>query len=298
MTVVTKTQLENASLDAESLAEFVNDPPGWVTTRTGETYKNLAKLNADFNADLIINDSIIGLTMSPNPLSGSVTVDVSPGTCRDKTGLVPFDLNTQLSKNLNGVWAYGSGMGGLDEGASAAGTWYNFFLIYNPTSDLLDGLFSTSFNNPKLPAGFTLSRYLGSVKTDPTLNDIRPFINIGEWFWFKAFEQSHSGAANGVPAYRTIAVPRGAKTKAHIRVECNGANDSWLSFRDPDRGDYANSPENAKTFRKNSASAFYIEEFVIDTDNLARIFTGSTNTASEIISIQTNGWAIDRSIYR
>ena len=52
MAVISKTDLENAKLDADDLASFVSDTAGNVTPRTGGTYPNIRQLVANFNAVL------------------------------------------------------------------------------------------------------------------------------------------------------------------------------------------------------------------------------------------------------
>ena len=52
MAVISKTDLENAKLDADDLASFVSDTAGTVTPRTGSTYPNIRQLVANFDAVL------------------------------------------------------------------------------------------------------------------------------------------------------------------------------------------------------------------------------------------------------
>lgn len=52
MAVISKTDLENAKLDADDLALFISDTAGTVAPRTGGTYPNIRQLVADFDAVL------------------------------------------------------------------------------------------------------------------------------------------------------------------------------------------------------------------------------------------------------
>lgn len=56
-----------------------------------------------------------------------------------------------------------SGANGLDTGSPATETWYAIYLIKNPFTGTVAGLFSTNFTTPTLPAGYTLYRRVGAV---------------------------------------------------------------------------------------------------------------------------------------
>ena len=60
----------------------------------------------------------------------------------------------------------GSGANGLDTGTSSASTWYNVFVIYNPVTATVAGLFSLSATAPTLPSGYTFFARVGVVRTD------------------------------------------------------------------------------------------------------------------------------------
>ena len=56
-----------------------------------------------------------------------------------------------------------SGANGLDTGAEGASTWYHIWCIYNPATNTLAGLLSTSATSPTLPSGYTYTRLVGAV---------------------------------------------------------------------------------------------------------------------------------------
>lgn len=56
-----------------------------------------------------------------------------------------------------------AGANGLDTGSPAGETWYAIYLIKNPFTGNVAGLFSTNFTTPTLPAGYTLYRRIGAV---------------------------------------------------------------------------------------------------------------------------------------
>ncbi len=59
-----------------------------------------------------------------------------------------------------------SGANGLDTGSPAASTWYNVFVIYDPTSASTAALLSLSATAPALPSGYTFFARVGAVRTD------------------------------------------------------------------------------------------------------------------------------------
>src|SRR5258708_1250623 len=64
---------------------------------------------------------------------------------------------TSVSLTLN---AAVSGANGLDTGVIATGS-YNYFIIYNPTTNTIAGLISISATAPTMPSGYTYKRRVG-----------------------------------------------------------------------------------------------------------------------------------------
>jgi hypothetical protein len=60
-----------------------------------------------------------------------------------------------------------SGANGLDTGSRAQATWYYVFAIYNPTTDTVGCLASTSSTAPTMPSGYTFKARIGVVRTAP-----------------------------------------------------------------------------------------------------------------------------------
>jgi hypothetical protein len=58
------------------------------------------------------------------------------------------------------------GVNGIDTGTLAASTWYNLFVIYNPTTTTTSCLMSLSDISPTLPSGYTYFARAGSVRED------------------------------------------------------------------------------------------------------------------------------------
>ena len=83
-----------------------------------------------------------------------------------------------------------SGVNGLDTGTSAINTWYADFVIWNPTTLAVAGLFSLSATAPTMPSGYTHKARVGWVRSDGTANKyplafkqagrrIQPIIAVG-----------------------------------------------------------------------------------------------------------------------
>lgn len=66
-----------------------------------------------------------------------------------------------------------AGANGLDTGAEAASTWYNIWVIHNPTAGTTAGLLSLSSTAPTMPSGFTYKRRVGAVRNDGSSNFLR-----------------------------------------------------------------------------------------------------------------------------
>ena len=99
---------------------------------------------------LVSPGSLWGLTMST--AGSSTTMTIAAGICADSTNTVMMKLPASLAKTTS-AWTLGAG-GALDTGASTATTWYSWFVIYNPTTNVTDLLCSLSPTAPTLPAGF------------------------------------------------------------------------------------------------------------------------------------------------
>ncbi len=60
-----------------------------------------------------------------------------------------------------------NGLNGLDEGNEGENLWYLIWVIYNPTTDDVGGLFSLDDDSPPiLPDGFSAKRLVGAVRND------------------------------------------------------------------------------------------------------------------------------------
>jgi hypothetical protein len=127
---------------------------------------------------------LFGLTLSS--IGTSSTFGIAAGECTDSTGAALMVLPSAITKTT-GSWVAGSGNGALDGGSIGANTWYHVFLIEKlgvgplaPT--LVDVVISTSLT-PAMPTGYTLSRRIGSMRTNGS-SQWTPFTqNNDEFLW-------------------------------------------------------------------------------------------------------------------
>lgn len=115
---------------------------------------------------------------------GSTTFSATAGVAIDSTYVDFLALTSSISKTT-GAWAVGSGNGSLDTGSIAASTWYHAFLIKRVDTAVVDVLTSLSATAPTLPSGYTLSRRIGSMKTDGSSNWLG-FTQVGKDFYLSA----------------------------------------------------------------------------------------------------------------
>jgi len=141
----------------------------------------------------VIYDGTDFVLIGKNPATTSTTgttllpdqITISNGTDLDHdidftAGNFNFDdgsgqaVATALTKQIDASWVAGDNAGGLDTGSVAADTFYYCYSIYNPTTQTSDAIFTTTYNSPTLPSGYTKKKYQGAIFTDGSSN-IRVF---------------------------------------------------------------------------------------------------------------------------
>lgn len=110
-----------------------------------------------------IKGAAANLKISTTGLSTIATITADSFCVQNSSGSIIALQGINLSIDLSTV-----GANGRDTAAAlAASTWYNFHIIYNPTSGQVRGLASTSATSPVLPSGFTHSGRAGADRTQP-----------------------------------------------------------------------------------------------------------------------------------
>lgn len=98
------------------------------------------------------------LTLEQNATNPAYQIDISEGVCRNDDDDGDIESTSTVTVDITA-----SGANGLDTGSEALNTWYFVWLIYNPVSDTVAGLFSLSSSSPTMPSGYTKKRRLGYV---------------------------------------------------------------------------------------------------------------------------------------
>jgi hypothetical protein len=80
----------------------------------------------------------------------------------------------------------GSGANGLDTGAEAGNTWYYGWVIYNPSTQTVAGLLSTSATAPTMPSGYTAKALVTAVRNGAS--DFVAYRQYGNEAYFVAYQ--------------------------------------------------------------------------------------------------------------
>lgn len=249
--------------------------------------------------------AIFGLELTNAPAAPTTKITISAGLTRDSTNTAGMTRATPITKDLTAAWASGDGAGGRDTGALAAGQTWHVHLILNPTSGVVDALFSQSPTAPVLPAGFTKFRRLGAVLTDVAATTIQLFEQVGDFFRLKTRSVDFSAQANsGAASLRRVNVPVGVVVEAEFYFQSNGtidANTYHSGIFDPGLGTptMGTSTQWAQVRRlsaKNSAGTNYAYGTVVCrqfTDTSGHIYTLSDDPA-DVIALGVLGWRDER----
>jgi len=121
---------------------------------------------------------ISGLTLS-NDTDTDHDINITAGEATDSTNAYVLKLTSEITKQIDAVWAAGDDAGGLFSGTVANTTWYNLFLIRKDSDGSIDAGFDGSVIAANIPSGYTAFRRVGAVRTDGSAN-ILQFIQTGE----------------------------------------------------------------------------------------------------------------------
>jgi len=132
----------------------------------GADAANRFALLSDFGAEGSFFGSFFGLEIFSNQTNPTYQVDIKKGLICINDDL---DGTIKTTSNLT-VDITASGANGLDTGSEASSTWYYIWVIKNPTSGAVAGLFSTSATSPTMPSGYTKKRLIGTVYNDSGSN--------------------------------------------------------------------------------------------------------------------------------
>ncbi len=104
MAVISKTDLENAKLDADDLASFVSDVAGTVTPRYGGTYPNIRQLVDNFD-DVLAEQVIEEETATAQAVIATTQAGIATSAAADLAGSLPRAGSTLKQAKRIG-WLY------------------------------------------------------------------------------------------------------------------------------------------------------------------------------------------------
>lgn len=265
----------------------------WVTRAMRWTATQRAQARSNISA--ILKGQIFGVVLST--AGASATFGVSAGEAADSTGVDLMVLVSAFTKTTS-AWAVGTGNGALDTSTIAVSSWYSVFLIKRPDTGVVDVLISLSATAPTLPAGYTLFRRIGSMKTTAA-SQWAAFVQEGdEFLWSVSVGDVNVTTLSTTATLFTLSVPTGVKVIAQFsimtdRVVANGTQSVYITS--PDQSDEAStSPGTAGAitmgiFNQGSTEIVMATEIRRRTDTLARIRARAVGALGQF-AVQTYGW--------
>ncbi|NKL14834.1 hypothetical protein GFL78_23365 [Rhizobium leguminosarum bv. viciae] len=187
-----------------------------------------------------VGDFVVGLTLSNNSGSPNTHIDFSAGSARLGSSFVS-NLSS-ITKRTNGIFAAGTGAGGLDTGSVAANATYFAYALRKDDDLTFDIVLSTSATiagvNTALLTGSTIVKCIGVVLTDASSN-IRPFVLYprDEYTFVTPARDAINAAISTTSTLLALTVPNGVKVKAKLRFEFTStATTNAVLIHDPAQG--------------------------------------------------------------
>ena len=250
------------------------------------------KQQARANIAATLRGHIFGLALST--AGSSATFSVALGAAADNTNLELLTLPAAISKTT-AAWAVGTAVGALDTGTIAASTWYHAHLIRRPDTGVVDVLVSLSATAPTLPANYTQSRRIGSMKTNASSQWISFSQNGDEFLWTTGV-QDVNGAAVALALILTpaLSVPTGVKVGALMRVgTIHSTATTALLLCSPDEVPTLPIGVNITVQTFSAAGSSFAAIAPVRTNTSAQVAVVSQTATGTTYFIYTYGW-IDR----
>jgi len=237
----------------------------------------------------VVPGYLSGLTLST--AGSSATFGIAAGGANDTASGGMMVLASAYTKTTS-AWAVGSGNGALDTSTISPSTWYHVFLIKRTDTGVVDVLFSLSPTSPTLPTNYTLSRRIGSMKTNGS-SQWTSFTQTADTFIWAAPVTDVSTAATGSRVNTALTVPSGVVVAALFRAGMNtGAGSLATIFTSLQENDTAPTTGGVNDLAQ-AASAYAGGSFERLTDTSRQIGVRSTST-NATITISTYGWKDSR----
>lgn len=119
--------------------------------------------------ELQASDSITGMVLS-NGTDSDHDIDIAAGVCWASTDNYQMLLGSTMTKQIDAVWAVGTGNGGLFSGSVTTNERYHVFIIRKDSDGTIDAGFDTSDIAANIPSGYSHYRRIGMVYTDASSN--------------------------------------------------------------------------------------------------------------------------------
>jgi hypothetical protein len=241
---------------------------------------------------------ISGLTLST--AGASATFSVAAGTGGDSTGPL-MALAASISKTT-GSWAVGATNGSLDSGTISNSTWYHAFLIKRVDTGVVDVLVSLSATSPALPTNYTLSRRIGSMKTDGSAHWTK-FVQFGDRFiWDAQAANDLNLVPSSSPVLEAVNTPLGVMVVACIRgcFQSDATQTSALLIASPSEASLGGANASDARATTNSAAngvGDYEAGFTVDvlTNTASQVLvSASGNAAVNLVRASAYGWIDNR----
>jgi hypothetical protein len=172
--------------------------------------------------DVVPRGYIDGFITGPDPGDTANDILIKPGIARATNIPMTLDRNSNIIKQLDANWAFGSGVGGFPSGLSITlNTWYHIFMIGHPNGNVDAGVDSNLDASQLLAdaSGYTGYRRIGAIRWEsgPTM---RQYTQIGDHFiwdeYYMEVDATQSGA--GLTAYALSRVPLGVRVEPKLTI--------------------------------------------------------------------------------
>lgn len=242
----------------------------------------------------LLSNYIAGLTMST--VGASATMSIAAGQCVDSTNLQLMVLAN--ASKTTASWAVGAA-GGLDTGVIANSTWYHFYVIHRPDTNLVDCVFSINATTPALPSGYTKFRRVGAGRTDASAQWTKFFQSNDTFVWNIPVNTVNVSNPGTAAVLATVQTPLGITTTANITALVNNGTSANVIAYISDPATTDSIPDGITFFQvftslpgvSNVATA----SISIRTNTASQIrYRLSVSGAADLIRIVTNGWVDTR----
>lgn len=241
------------------------------------------ELNTIFDTlDSLLAGVLYGLKLST--AGSSATFGIATGVA---SGMILGSAYTKTTA----AWAVGTGNGALDTGAIAINTWYHVHIIQRVDTGVVDILLSLSATAPTMPASYTRSRRIGSMKTDGFSQWALFTQNGDEFLWAVPQNDLNTSVLGAAQLLTALAsVPTGIVVNALLRGDMNHLTPGTaVLINSVDETNVAPGTGNYTAIQQVSIQAVAWGPLSVRTNTSAQVRSRST-AATTTLEITTYGW--------